>query len=117
VRLVCPGVTHERDPALGVRALPPGFERRTVTIAAGDVLPPHITCWRDAIVSIEQGEMEMIGPGGEVLRLGAGALLLLDGVEHVEVRNIGAEPLVLAAISRRESDPRSPGGPSVGSTS
>ena len=90
--------------------------RRVVTVAPGDVLPPHITCWRDAIVSVEQGEMEMVGPGGHVLHLRAGALLLLDGVEHVEVRNTGTGPLVLAAIRRRESDPHPSGGASLGST-
>ena len=94
---------------LGALRLPPAFERRTVTIAPGDALPPHITCWRDAIVSVEQGWLEMVGPGGEVLRLGAGAMLLLEGVEHVEVRNVGDEPLVLAAIRRREPDARPPG--------
>jgi hypothetical protein len=102
----------EEDPGpplrLGALRLPPAFERRTVTVAPGDLLPPHITCWRDAIVSVEQGLLEMVGPGGEVLRLGAGSMLLLQGVEQIEVRNVGAEPLVLAAIRRRESDPAAP---------
>ena len=82
--------------------MPPWLERKTVTIAPGDELPEHITCWRGAIVSVEAGVIEMVGPDGELLRLGAGALLLLDGVEHVAVRNVGNEPVVLAALRRRD---------------
>ena len=99
-------VSNEGDPreALSLLALrmPPWLERKTVTIAPGDVLPEHITCWQGAIVSVEAGVIEMVGPDGELLRLGAGALLLLDGVEHVTVRNVGTDPVVLAAIRRRD---------------
>ena len=44
----------------------------------------------------------MVGPDGELLRLGAGALLLLDGVEHVAVRNVGDVP----RRARRDQAPR-----------
>ena len=80
----------------------PWLERRTVTIEPGDWLPEHITCWKGAIVSVEAGVIEMATPGGELLRLRAGALLLLDGVEEVAVQNVGDVPVVLAAIRRRD---------------
>ena len=80
----------------------PWLERKTVTIAPGEVLPEHITCWKGAIVSVEAGVIEMATPNGELLRLGEGALLLLDGVEEVAVQNVGDVPVVLAAIRRRD---------------
>ena len=80
----------------------PGLERKTVTIAPGDWLPSTSRAGEGAIVSVEAGTIEMTTPDGELLRLCTGALLLLDGVEHVAVRNVGDVPVVLATIRRRD---------------
>ena len=96
------GASHEAPLSLLALRMAPGLERKTVTIAPGDWLPEHITCWKGAIVSVEAGTIEMTTPEGELLRLCTGALLLLDGVEQVAVRNVGDVPVVLAAIRRRD---------------
>lgn len=78
-----------------------GFERRTAT------LDPHATRafraaeWRDALVLVERGAVELEGVSGARERFGAGDLLWLAGVPLRALHNPGEEPAVLVAISRR----------------
>jgi hypothetical protein len=103
-------VRDNRDEPLSLLtiALPPWFERRTVTIAVGDELGPHEASWRDELVSIEAGALEIVGPDGTVLHLTAGAVLFLDGIDHVALRATGDVPTVLAAIRRRRDPETGP---------
>jgi hypothetical protein len=100
-------------------ALPPWFERRTVTIAVGEELGPREASWRDELVSVEAGSLDIVSPDGTVLHLTAGAMLFLDGVAHVALRATGDVPTVLAAVRRRRDPETGPGAgpaPSLGST-
>jgi hypothetical protein len=82
-------------------ALPPWFERRTVTIGAGEELAANASSWHDEIVSIEAGAIEVVGADGSIVHLATGAMLFLDGLVDVALRNTGTAPAVLAAIRRR----------------
>jgi hypothetical protein len=81
-------------------ALAPGFERRTITIAVGERLGRGEP-WRDELVSVEAGALDVVGPDGHSLHLTVGALLFLDGVDHVALHASGDVPTVLVAIRRR----------------
>lgn len=96
-------VRDNRDEPLSLLtiALSPSFERRTVTIAVGDELGPRDAAWQDELVSVEAGALDIVGPDGTVLHLAVGAVLFLDGVDHVALRATGDVPTVLAAIRRR----------------
>jgi hypothetical protein len=72
-----------------------------VTIAPGETLDAGGSEWRDEIVSVEMGALDVVGPDGSVLHLSHGAVLWLDGVPHVSLRGAGEQTTVLAAIRRR----------------
>jgi hypothetical protein len=96
-------VRDERDGPLSLLALalPPSFERRVVTIAVGDELGPGAASWRDEIVSVEAGALDVVGPDDLAVHLTTGAVLFLDGVAHIALRATGDVPTVLVAIRRR----------------
>jgi quercetin dioxygenase-like cupin family protein len=96
------------------RRLPPGFELRVVTIAPGCVRPYDDGEWRDALVVVEQGEIELESLGGTRRRLPHGAVLWLAGLPLRALHNPGAETALLAAVSRRPgtTDEFPPGFPS-----
>jgi hypothetical protein len=96
-----PDIRQDGPLRLLALALPPWFQRRVVTIAPGETVGAGDSAWRDEIVSVESGALDIVGPDGAVLHLGAGAVLWLDGVAHVALRGAGEEPTVLAAIRRR----------------
>jgi hypothetical protein len=62
--------------------------------------------WADALVIIDQGEIELEGATGSTLRLSRGASLWLAGVPLRALHNRGTERAVLIAVSRRDRDPR-----------
>lgn len=88
------------------RALPPSFERQTLVIAPGDTRPRDDLRWRGALVSVEQGMVELLCPAGTRARYGAGALLWLDGVPCHALHNPGSGPAVLVSVARRHPSAR-----------
>lgn len=74
-------------------ALPPGCER------AYDASE-----WRDALVFVARGELELVCRSGGTRTFGRGAVLWLSPLPLLALRNGGHEPTVLVAISRRGSD-------------
>ena len=70
--------------------LPPGRERAT-----------HEAEWRDALVVVDRGEIELDCVGGSRRRFGRGAVLWLGGLPLRALRNPGDERAVLVAVSRR----------------
>jgi hypothetical protein len=94
------------DPPLRLLALalPPWFERRVITISPGEALEAGGSEWRDEIVSVEAGALDIVSVDGSVLHLDRGAVLWLDGVANVHLCGAGDEPTVLAAIRRRRMD-------------
>lgn len=57
--------------------------------------------WRDAVVFVERGRIELCGAGGGRLGFRAGDVLWLDGLTISRLYNPGPEPAVLVAVSRR----------------
>ena len=80
--------------------LPPGFERRVITLAPGASRSFDDADWRDALVLLESGELEVEGRTGGRVRLRAGAIFWLAGLPVRCLHNAGPEPTVLVAISR-----------------
>jgi len=76
------------------------FRRRVVELAADEELRIDPSLWRDAIVFLDTGEIEVECVAGERRRFSKGAVLCLVPPVHV-VRNCGRDRARLIAISRR----------------
>ncbi len=80
--------------------VPPGFECRAVTVEPGGDRIYHDGEWRDALVVIARGEIELEGRDGRRLRLTSGAVFWLAGLPLRRIHNHGAETAQLVAICR-----------------
>ncbi len=76
------------------------FAIRAVTVAPGDELAFDEAQWRDAIVMVQRGEIELRGVSGASRGFRPGALLWFDKVPLAALHNPGDEPAVLLAIAR-----------------
>jgi quercetin dioxygenase-like cupin family protein len=76
------------------------FDVRTVTIAPGGERRFHEPEWRDALVFVERGQIELASASGASERFGRGDLLWLTGLPLLALRNRRPEPAVLVAVSR-----------------
>jgi quercetin dioxygenase-like cupin family protein len=83
------------------RPLPDRFELRVVTIAPGCERPYDEAEWRDAIVVVESGAVDLDAPSGASRRFEQGAALWLVGWRLRALCNRGSVPAVLSAVSRR----------------
>jgi quercetin dioxygenase-like cupin family protein len=86
------------------RRLGPAFETRVVTVEPGAALPYAAAQWRDALVVVERGEIELEAEAGGRRHLATGAVLWLAGLPLRALHNPGREPAVLVAVSRRAAD-------------
>jgi hypothetical protein len=77
------------------------FERKVVVIRPGARRAYRHRDWKGAIVSIDSGEILIEREGQPSCRFGPGALLSLDGMSSIAIRNPGPEPAVLIALRRR----------------
>ena len=73
---------------------------RTVRVEPGGSLPYREADWRDALVTVESGELEVVMACGRSCFFRAGDLLWLQGLPLASLRNRGEEPTVLSAASR-----------------
>jgi quercetin dioxygenase-like cupin family protein len=73
---------------------------RVVAVAPGDSKPYDEAEWRDALVVVRSGEIELCGVSGATRAFGAGDLLYLEGIPLRALHNPGPEPAVLVAVSR-----------------
>jgi hypothetical protein len=80
--------------------LPPAFELHVVVVASGRARAFDTAEWRDALVVVERGEVELEWLSGERRRFGTGATLWLDGLSLRALHNRRREPAVLVAVSR-----------------
>ena len=80
-----------------------------VTIAANGERAYDEAEWRDALVVVERGEIELECLGGSRHRFRSGNVLWLTGLPLRVLRNRGVVPAVLTAVSRG-SDEFSAGG-------
>jgi hypothetical protein len=76
---------------------------RTITLAPGGERPFDADEWRDALVLVERGAVELASASGASWRFAAGEMLWLDGLWLRALNNPGAEPARLVAISPRRS--------------
>jgi hypothetical protein len=76
------------------------FRRRVVEVAPGAELEIDADRWRDALVVLEGGEIELECAAGERCRFAAGSVLcLLPPVRFL--RNDSSEPARLITVARR----------------
>jgi quercetin dioxygenase-like cupin family protein len=85
------------------RSVGPVFSRRVVTIAGGATRPYDESEWRDALVIVESGELDLECSAGGRRRFRPGNVLWFTGLGLVALHCAGAEPVVLVAVSRREA--------------
>jgi hypothetical protein len=83
------------------RRLPPPFRLWTVAVAPGRELAFEEAEWRDALVVVEHGEIELECLDGSREHFGRGDVLCLVGVPLRGLRNPGYEAVLLVAVSRR----------------
>jgi len=80
------------------------FRVRTVAVAPGQERVIDDAEWRDALVLLERGEIELECPGGARRRFRSGSVLCLAGLGLRAVHNEGPEPALLVAVSREGSE-------------
>lgn len=86
------------------RPLGPSFRARVVTVAPGGSRPYDEAEWRDALVVVECGEIELECGAGGRRRFGSGEVLWLAGLGLRALHNPGTETAVLVAVSRRRGE-------------
>jgi len=82
---------------------PAGFDLRTVEVEPGGARIYHEAEWRDSIVVVARGQIELECLGGSRYGVERGAVLWLVGLPLRALHNGGAEPAVLVAFSRAMS--------------
>jgi quercetin dioxygenase-like cupin family protein len=73
---------------------------RVVAVAPGAEKPYDADEWRDALVVVRSGEIELCGVSGTTRAFATGDVLYLEGVPLRALHNPGSEPAVLVAVSR-----------------
>ena len=79
----------------------PAFVLRAFAVAPGGQRAYDEAEWRDALVAIGCGEIELEGLGGSSHCLKRGDVLWLAGLPLRALHNRGSEPALLIAVSRR----------------
>jgi hypothetical protein len=85
------------------RRLPRSFEVRVIGFAPAGVRAYNPVEWRDALVVVERGEIELECMHGSRLRFGRGAVLWLAGLSVRAIHNRGPGTALLVAVARRRS--------------
>jgi hypothetical protein len=78
-----------------------GFDRRVVAVPPGGARDYDEADWRDALVLVVRGEIELEARGGRRARFGRGAVLSLAGLPLRAVHNRGSVPAELVTLRRR----------------
>jgi hypothetical protein len=86
--------------------LPEGFSRRVVRVASGLELSLEPARLPDAIVVVEQGELELECRSGTRRSFGPGSLIPIARLPVARLRSVGPGPLVLVAVSRAPASDR-----------
>src|SRR3954467_3784951 len=82
------------------------FQRRVVGIDAGCSRPYDAAEWRDALVVVSAGVVELEGRSGRRWRFSGGAILWLTDLPVVALHNPGGEVSVITAVLRRDEFPQ-----------
>ena len=94
---------HLERPSFLGKPLPPTFELRLVTIPPGGVRAYQEAEWRDALVVVERGSIELETRHGRRRAFATGDMLCLVGLSLRALHNHGRESVLLVAVSRRPS--------------
>jgi hypothetical protein len=78
------------------------FEVRAVSVEVGVDRIYNEAEWRDALVVVARGEIELQDLDGDVRSFGRGAILCLVGLPLRALRSRGTEAALLVAVSRRD---------------
>jgi hypothetical protein len=84
------------------------FESRTVRVPPGGEQPLVAGEWRDALIVVREGEVELETRSGCRLRLVLGDVACFEGLSIRLLRNPGAVPAVLDTVRRRPTDEPNP---------
>ena len=79
----------------------PAFECRAIGVEPGGARIYNEAEWRDAIVVVGSGEIELEALGGNRQRFQTGDVLCLSGLPLRSLHNRGTEPAVLVSVARR----------------
>jgi hypothetical protein len=86
--------------SLGAQRVGAAFERWEIRIAPGSQRVFDAAEWRDTLLVVESGDIELETISGERVRFATGAVLFLGTWLRV-LRNRGRVPVVLSAVSRQ----------------
>jgi hypothetical protein len=92
------------DLALFRDPVPQGFCRRVFRVVPGRELSVDANDLREAIVLVEQGELELECRAGGHRRFSHGSMLAIARLPVARIRSVGTGPLVLVAVSRASPD-------------
>ena len=76
------------------------FERRVVVVGPGEARRYDAAEWRDAIVTVGGGAIDVEPAAGAAVRFVAGDVVAFDGLALRALQNAGDEPAVLVAVRR-----------------
>lgn len=79
------------------------FDRRVVSVPPGRARDYDEDDWRDALVVVVRGEIELEARSGGRERFARGAVLSLAGLSLRALHNRGAEPAELVTVRRRRA--------------
>ena len=79
-----------------------GFARRVFRVAPGDELGLEPDRLPDAMLVVEQGELELECRSGTRRRFGRGSMIPIARLPIAHLRSVGFGPLVLVAVSRAQ---------------
>jgi hypothetical protein len=80
----------------------PTFETAAVPVAPGSERVYDEADWRDALVVVEHGEIDLEGLSGTSWRFARGDMLWLSGLPLRALCNRGREPALLVAVWRTD---------------
>jgi hypothetical protein len=83
------------------RRLPASFERWVVVVAPSRTWIYDAAAWRDALVVVERGEIDLEHLDGSHHAFARGAMVWFDRLPLRALHNRGREPAVLVAVARR----------------
>jgi hypothetical protein len=92
------------DDALFRDPLPDGFAIRVYRAAPGRDLGLEPAPPPDAIVVVEQGELELECRAGTCRRFGRGSMIPIARLPVAHLRSVGSSPLVLIAVARASDE-------------
>ena len=93
-------MTVEDGPSFLGRRAPEHFDVRRIVVAPGTDRPYDEAEWKDALVVVESGGVELECASGTCRRFARGDVLWLIGLPLRALHNRGHVPTVLVAVSR-----------------